>query len=315
MSANYYPQLTEVYQSYMCECNGEPDPNDPTKVDTSQTALGMPDTWGFVNRNTARITAQIPNMRHRSDNPQESELIGGSQMYQWDRAGMQRPQKKHTRQALITGWSVKAWSWKAEKYKRRKKVNILDPKTTPDQLAAVIDFHLPKLQQEAPIQSVEQVMQMVSDPNVGPSLRQALVKILGSPNGLIPVEYDYKGYEGPHSEVLFIGDCYPEPQFQSIQGSNWFIVGRRRDRAWLENAAAAFPGMKDGIAKLPEAHPEGTAYARVRCRVHPCEPTSSPRPTPSIQSSSPSWPASPCPLARRPTRSGDWVRNGIAADF
>jgi hypothetical protein len=268
MSANYHSQIVDSYQAYLCECNGEPDPNDPTKIDTSQTALAMPDTWGYVNRSAARITAQLPNIRHRSDNANDSELIGRTQMYQWDRSGMQRGQKKHTRQALLAGWSVKAWSWKTEKFKRRKKVNILDPNTTPDQLAAVIDFHLPKLQQEAPIQSVEQVMQMMADPNVGPGLRQALVKILGSANGLIPVEYDYKGYEGPHSEVLFIGDCYPEPQFQSIQGSNWFIVERRRDRAWLDNAAIAFPELKDGIAKLLEAHPKGTPYRSISGTFH-----------------------------------------------
>lgn len=243
MTSNFYGEWEQVYQNYLCVRPARPDDNDPSKPDLDLPSVAMPDTWGWVSRLRARLTAQIPNIRFRTDDPTTAELIGRTLMYQWDRGGAQKQQKKHVLQAALFGWSVKAWWWDKQVRPRRKRV---------DPFRAVIeqDAHvLAEISRQYQVPPEALILE--------PQVLATLLEQYGRGN-LLPIEYDYCAYEGPRSTVLFPGDCYPEPGFNSIQDSSWFIVERRHGREWIENAVKAYPEFAEGFEKLLRAHPKGT---------------------------------------------------------
>src|SRR4051812_33251141 len=98
---NYYPQWESTYKAYKCERDPEKDADG--KVDKTQTSVSMPDTWAHVRRTVARATAQPPHIKFRADDPKMAELISRTIMYQWDKARIQRIQKRHMTQAVLTG--------------------------------------------------------------------------------------------------------------------------------------------------------------------------------------------------------------------
>lgn len=242
MENNFHGEWATVYQNYLCVRDMRADPNDRSgdTPDPTVSSIAMPDTWGWIRRLVARLTGQIPNVRYRTDDPMVAELISRTLMYQWDRGGAQKQQKKHVLQAGLFGWSVKAWWWDKQVRRRRKKI---DP------------WHA----QEADLMSIAQ--QYGVPPEVLLSDPTAMVMLLqqfGRGGKYLPLEYDYCAYEGPRSEVLFPGDCYPEPGFTDIQNSAWFIVERRHDREWMERAAMAYPEFREGFDALLSAYPNGT---------------------------------------------------------
>jgi len=243
LESNYYPQWEEVFQHYKAE--REPEKTPDGKIDLDQSSIGTPLTWGFARRTVARGTAQPPNLRFHAKDQTISELISRTLMYQWDKAHLQRGQKRHFLQATLFGWSVKAWYWDVEEYQRTKRINPFDS-MDPDMLQQVADtYNLPpQLMGENP-QLAQRVMARLMEKH--------------SRGRLLPVKYTYRGYEGPKSDFLFIGDCYPEPDFQSLQASNWFIVERRRNRAWIDRVSKAFPELKKGFQDLIDKYPKGTA--------------------------------------------------------
>lgn len=247
MRQNFWSEWAQVYKNYGCYRDARSDPNDPSgnTPDYRATSVAMPDTWGLSRRLVARLTGQIPNMRHRSDDPLESELIGRTLMYQWDRGGAQKPQKKHVLQAALFGWSVKAWWWDAQVATRHKRVNPFE--ASDDDLMAIAK------------QYGVDPQQLMADP----SLMVQLLQEKGR-GQYLPIEYDYCAYEGPRSAVLFPGDCYPEPGFTDIQSSAWFIVERRHDMEWMKKAVNAYPEFKEGMERLVAVHPKGTMAREMR---------------------------------------------------
>jgi hypothetical protein len=247
MLSNFWPEWEVVYRNYLCYREARLDPNDKTgkTYDLDATSIALPDTWGWVRRLVARLTAQIPNMRHRSDNIEASELISRTLMYQWDRGGAQKQQKKHVLQAALFGWSVKAWWWDKQVRTRRKKVDPFK--------ASEAEFLEIAQQYGVPPEALM----------VNPQLMVQLLQANGR-GKYLPVEYDYCAYEGPRSEVLFPGDCYPEPGFTSLQESSRFIVERRHGREWMDRAAMAYPEFAEGLEKLLQRSPKGTQPRELR---------------------------------------------------
>jgi hypothetical protein len=189
----------------------------------------------------------------RCDDPDISELISSTLMYNWDAAGIQRVQKKHVRQAGIFGWSVRPWWWERQLQIRSKRVDPLDPNITTDGIRAIVDLYQADIARLMP--GVDPTEAFATNL----PLRAAL--LAGKGRGkLLPVRYPYVAYEGPKADFLFIGDCYPEPDFQGIQESRWFIVERRRTKEWLINIAKAMPDLAPGISSLLSQYPTGTPY-------------------------------------------------------
>lgn len=244
MAHNFYDQWVQAYKSYKCERDPERDSNDSSKEDPTQTSLGMPDTWSVVNRQVARITAQPPNLRFLAKDRGLAEKISRKLMYDWDRGNVQRQQKKHVRQACLFGWSVRAWSWGRIEHPRKRRVD--------------------------PFAASQKDMEDIRD-QFGPDLAgmrggeaenmAALLSAHGRPGEppTLSLSYQYKKYEGPRADFVFVGDAFPEPNFSSIQESGVFIVRRRRNKKWLETIAKTYGQLAAGVAALLNKHPNGTS--------------------------------------------------------
>ena len=246
MSNNFSSQFVQVFKAYKGERDAQVKPENPAEEDPEQTSLSMPDTWAAVRRQVARGTAQIPNLRFRARDRNLSERISRTLMYQWDRGGVQRVQKRHFTQASLFGWSVRPWSWCVDQFDRTRRVNPLDPNLDPiarSQIAST--YGLPP--------------DVVADPMLWVQVVQQLLETRGR-GGLLPVSYRYKAYEGPKTDFLLIADCYPEPNFQSLQTSNYFIVERRRNKEWLLNFAKTYEDAAPGVQAVLSKHPKGTPW-------------------------------------------------------
>lgn len=247
MSENFYDEWAQVYKAYKCERDPEKDPNDPTKDDDTQTSIGMPDTWSVVRRKVARITAQVPNLRYRTEDKEVSRRVGWKLMYDWDRGGVQRLQKKHVAQSLLFGWSVRPWSWDVIEHERTKRIDPFD-ESNPD------DRKLLDEQYGQELQASRLAGRIDGDEFVDLIARHGR----GKNPPLIPVKYKFKKYEGPKTDFLFVGDCFPEPNFQTLQTSSYFIVQRWRDKYWMDRVSKRYPDLGKGFNELITMHPNGT---------------------------------------------------------
>ena len=273
LQASYYDQWEQVIKNYKAEVDPGVDPNDVTpndgrlydaysrpvnrRTDYERSAVGMPDTFAMNRRATARYTAQVPDLRIRGTDQDWADRTSRSLMYQWDKGGNQRFQKKHVSQALLFGWSVKAWYWEDGLTDRFKRVNPME-----DGFWESPDGEITKrMYQEEYAQYAQESADLLGQPDNDIIAAKLLAN--HSRGNLLPIRYNYQGYSGPKSDVLFIGDCFPEPNFGSLQQSNWFIVQRSRKRSWLENLAKTFkkenPAIAKNIAKLLTDKKYGTA--------------------------------------------------------
>jgi hypothetical protein len=241
---NFYPQWEQVYKSYKCERDPELDPN-TGKVDPTATSIGLPDIFSHVRRNVARGTAQPPHMKYRCKDQEVGELVSSTIMYQWDRGRVQRQQKRHFTQSALFGWSVRPWYWAYDQFRRTRRINPVAPDIDQNTIQEISD------QYGVPVRFLTAPM------GIGELIRARLTAKNGSA-GLLPVKYDYVAYEGPKCDFLFIGDCYPEPNFQTIQSSAWFIVERRRNVTWMNRMIRRYPQLAKGFQALTEAYPDGT---------------------------------------------------------
>ncbi|HET6456018.1 MAG TPA: hypothetical protein VFI02_16555 [Armatimonadota bacterium] len=239
---NFYPEWEEAWKHYKVYC--DPQTDDEGKVDEERSAIGSPLTWSAVHRLKARVTAQTPNMGFHAQDRGVSDMIGRTLMYQWDRARIQRIQKKHILQAAICGWSPRAWHWAVDEHQARKRVDIQQAAADPQTLKLIADTYKQPAQYMQP-----------GNPLTG----RVLTRLLGKHGrgNLLPVEYIYKAYEGPKCEFTFVGNCFPQPQFQSIQSSDWFIINRRRNSSWMEEVVKAYPELRDGFEEVLKEHPDG----------------------------------------------------------
>mgnify|MGYP001604644271 FL=1 len=239
MEDNFYAQWKTVYKNYKSERDVQKDPDGQS--DFTQTSLGMPDTWAITRRGVARTTAQAPNLRFNARDQAIGDLISRTLMYQWDKGGVQRNQKRHVLQAFLFGWSVRPWHFSVDQYTRSKRIDPLRPDLDEATLKQIADTY------GVPAESL-------ADP-----VARAELLAEHSRGRLLPVKYKYVAYQGPRCDFLFVGDCYPEPNFQTLQSSGWFIVERRRNREWIEKTVKRFPEFKAGFEQLLRDKPHGSA--------------------------------------------------------
>jgi hypothetical protein len=239
---NFYPEWEGVFKAY--KCVRDPELDQDGKPDPDATSVGLPMTFSHIRRNVARATAQIPNLKFRSKDPDIGQLISHTLMYQWDRGGIQRQQKRHMTQTLMFGISVRAWYWGVDEFTRSKRVDPLNPAIDPATLQQIADMYgVPT--------------KYLTHPEVGALVRAKLLARAGR-GGLLPIKYPYTAYAGPKCDFLFLGDCYFQPNFQSLQSSQWFIVERRRDINWIKAVVKRFPEFAPGFEALLRDYPNGT---------------------------------------------------------
>lgn len=253
MERNFYDDMEEVWKHYHCKV-------DPYKdidglEDKDKPHFGQPDTFAAVNRRTARITAQLPKISFTSFNGDDGleERVSRKCMWDWDQGKIQRIQPLHVRQAELFGWSPRPWHWERMEHIRRKGINLAKESLSPEEIELIAKEY-----------ELEPMAKMILEgAPFGDPARNVIIASLmekAGRRGLLDVSYLYKAFEGPRANFLFIGDCFPEPHFDEIQTSAYFIVEMRRDKQWLEDLANEWPEQfGDGIRQLFEKFPKGTS--------------------------------------------------------
>lgn len=232
MEKNFFDEWEKTYQAYYCERDKQKD--DKGKDDDTQTSLHMPDTFSYIRRTVARVTAQPPKVNFKAKDKDIAEIISRKLMYDWDKAGIQRQQKMHVQQALLFGWSVRAWWWEKQEYVRRKRINpwkVAESQEIFKQIEYTFGDQITK-QFGAELKDIPSEMMA--------SVITWLMSRYGrgeGENAMLRVAYMATAYEGPQCEVINVADCFPQPHFESIQKSEHFGVTRRRNREWIEKTA------------------------------------------------------------------------------
>lgn len=279
MKDGFYSQWEKVHKNYLCEADPKIDPYAednslpgvpgntliydstgrpyPSKASDSElTSLSTPDTWSLERRRAARATAQLPNLRYMDPKQDVANRVSRALMYQWDMQ-IQPTQKRHVLQADMFGISVRAWSYITEREHRMRTINPL--KMTPDQeqlIQGQFGEEIGMITQMLPPMPDAQLPPGTTDPRV----YAELLKLKGNGTRL-KVGQDVLVYTGPTAQVLFLGDCFFEPMFQSLQTSAWFITQRRRDKAWFEDLVSAYPEAADYVEDLLKSKPYGTPFS------------------------------------------------------
>ena len=250
----YHDEWSKAYQAYLC--NRDPATDDDGETDTTQTSINMPDTFAYVQRMTARITAQPPNLRFHAKDEQLSDFLSRSLMYQWDKAKCQRYQKLHVRQALIFGWSVKAWHWSADEYVRNKRIDPFSFQENPSIIDDIDRTYGDKILEMYGAGIKELPPDMLTD------VVTELMKQFGR-GDLLKVSYMATAYTGPASDILPIADCFPSINFQNIQKCEYFTVSRKWNKDKM-NSMAKFldrqghPEAAQKIIEILKEKPNGT---------------------------------------------------------
>lgn len=254
MDNNFYEEWEKTYQAYYCERDLEKD--EKGKDDPTQTSIHMPDTFAYIRRTVARVTAQPPKINFKAKDRDLAEIISRKLMYDWDKAHIQRQQKMHVQQALLFGWSVRAWWWEKQEYVRRKRIDPWKVTTSPQVFKHIDETYGDQIQQTfgAELKDIP--------PEVIPEVVAWLMSNFGRGN-LLKVAYMATAYEGPQCEVISVADCFPTPHFESIQKSEHFCVARRRNAEWIKKTAKWLNDegyVKEAVAmlKVMQDLPNGT---------------------------------------------------------
>jgi hypothetical protein len=244
LSRNFYGEWEQVYKYYKCDYD-EVKNKETGKIDTEKIEIVMPDTWSIVRRQVARITAQIPNLKYKSRDASRADRVSRKLMSDWDRGGVQRVQKRHVTQAALFGWSVRNWWWESRAISRKKRVNPFN-----------IDPAGPDMQ-EIMRQYGTNVEVLRAEGRQEEEILAELTAQYGR-GKYLPISYEHTSYTGPKTEFLFVGDCFPEPEFQSLQSARFFAVRRRRNLDWLKNLGTLYPDLQPGIQAMVDRHPYGS---------------------------------------------------------
>jgi len=263
MEDNYYEQWVKTYQAYNCE--REPEKDEKGKDDDTQTSMHMPDTFSYVRRTVARVTAQPPKINFKAKDPEIAELISRTLMYQWDKGETQRQQKLHVAQTAIFGWSVRAWWWEKNDYVRRKRIDPWTISTNPQTLAAIDKTYGQEIEEQfgAPLIAPKENSAGALPIEAHRDVVAYLMSTYKGRGNLLKVAYMATGYEGPQSEVIPVSDCFPEPHFTGVQKSQNFAVVRRRSAGWIKKTAKwmeseGYIEQANNLIKVIELLPHGT---------------------------------------------------------
>lgn len=307
MYKNYYPEWQEVYRQYLCVAESRKDQNDMQRAraqsldgrwalfgpderliagggedDNPAASIVVPDIWALTRRKVARLTGNIPNLRHRSQDAERMMRVSRCLMYQYEHMDRKLEEKKHLTQAQLFGWSVKSWYWERNEFLRTVRVDPTKP-MEPEIKAAVMRQYgqliesqlMPQAMMDLGIdpQMVSMIGQRASqgDPQAAMAMEtisgqlesHALMLLVGKvgQGKRIRVQYPKLGYVGPKYDTLLLCDVFPLPGFVSLQQSGWFAVTRRRDLGWFKRLKLGYEGDEafraDQVDEMLKRMPHG----------------------------------------------------------
>ena len=228
LSKNFYDDFEDVWRSYKVRTEALTDEL-TGQEDTSRTNVCMPDYWIIGRRKAARLSRRPPTLRIRSTNEEMANFLSNWASFQWDRSGEQRHQKRHVLQAELFGLSIKEHFWDKITVNRRvrrtarQELEAMGVMVEKDEDGDEETFR-PATRAESeegksrPFKGFDDTQQSSILASTGPEVMST-----------VPINK----YEGPVSNFRFIGDCYMEPDFESVHTSAWFTFADTKDLEWL----------------------------------------------------------------------------------
>lgn len=210
--APIYDEFAEVQQAAKCRTNPiykkNKDGSDSTVVDDTRTNVCMPGISIMVRKNTARMTAQPPQLDFIGGQPGVKEKLTGWHYMQYDKTNEGETRRKTVMQGEMFGIGIEKTFQDNVVVRRKMRVptakasrsQVLKYKGVPDddaeqQVAALTDQHTP-----------DEVQNNLA--TIGPEFQ---------------LEQEVTKYSGPVQKPIFIGDIHFPPGCDNLDTAEWIV--------------------------------------------------------------------------------------------
>lgn len=198
MQINYWDEWEDVYRSSKCLTKKiMVTAKDGSQIeDTTRTNVCMPETSLIIRRKTARLTANMPELRYtsQSGNTDVEQKLTALAYQNFDRSGEIQEHRRLVQSGVTFGFGVSKLFWDTIEVNRKFFKSTMDQFTDPQQ-------------QMAAIQKFGETMS-------------------------VPTRV--KKYEGPCAKNIFIGDFFIEPGAMTVAASAWAIENFWETDLWVK---------------------------------------------------------------------------------
>jgi hypothetical protein len=230
MDDNVYGELAEVFLAINCKTRPimVKDGKGNNVEDITRTNVSMPILSLVQRKNTARLTANDPDITYRSKNDVLNAKLNAWSYMQFDRSGEKREHRRHVMQAETFGYSYTKLFWKMISKTRQFRRN---PETFIDRAAILKEQGV----------SDEDIQTAVSQ--LGPQLSPDEIAQNGARYGKrgIPITQQITKYDGPVVKCIFVGDFFMPPGVYCLNDSDhWIEQYDVDDRFFQEKAKVQY---------------------------------------------------------------------------
>lgn len=198
MQINYWDEFEEVYRSSKCLTKKiMVTAKDGSQIeDPTRTNVRMPETSLIIRRKTARLTANMPEIRYTSQlgNVDAEQKLTALNYQNFDRSGEIQQHRRLVQSGVMFGFGVSKLYWDTIEVNRKFFKATMDQFTDPQEQAAAI----------------QKFGQNMSVPQ------------------------RVKKYEGPCAKNIFIGDFFIEPGALTVSESAWCVENYWETDIWLK---------------------------------------------------------------------------------
>lgn len=227
LQANFWPEWQDAFRSYEVKAEQLTFPKGHPRAgqeDKTRTNVAMPEFFIAVRRKAVRKSRRPPSINIRSESDELSQFLSKMATLQWDRAGEQRHQRRHVLQGDLLGISLKVHYYDQVSQQRTLRYAV----------DKVLNQMYAKIHEENDTYNVfsatEDEPGAIRADKLNPDDQAKFLANMG-PETQLPKKFSR--FDGPLSDWIFIGDWYPEPEFDSIHGSAWHIFEGVKDAEWL----------------------------------------------------------------------------------
>jgi len=247
MQINYWDAWEDVYRA--SKCRTKPimvtDKTGLQVEDKTRTNVAMPELSLIVRRNTARLTANPPQINYTCEEDGDYALadrLTAWSYQQFDRSGEAMEHRKLVQSAETFGWGVSKLYWdtvevdrmfyrgfgKQEKGYSIDRAGMMRLQRKPDdEISAATKLGGQELSDDEVAQGIQQFGNTAQVPN------------------------RVTQFEGPVSKNVFIGDFFMEPGAASLNNSGWAIENYWESDVWLKKMGEKTYIDPDSNKELP----------------------------------------------------------------
>jgi len=232
MQINYWDEWEEVYRSSKCLTKKiMVTAKDGSQIeDPTRTNVCMPETSLIKRRKTARLTANMPEIRYtsQSGNAEVEQKLTAWAYQQFDRSGEVQHHRRVVSSGVTFGMGIGKLYWDTIEVERKFfKAFISNGKAASVNRAGLMGL------QGAPQDEIDGAVQQQGQDLSGDEISQAIAKF----GQVAAVPQRLKRYEGPCSKNVFIGDFFIEPGCLSVNESAWAVENYWESELWLKKMA------------------------------------------------------------------------------